>query len=72
MCDHYKQTSGDASLIYVDFWRDDAPARGENGTYSTWIYAREVSLYDTICRHTSPYDITHHHTYSTWIDARVV
>jgi hypothetical protein len=42
MCDHYKQTSGDASLIYVDFWRDDAPARGENGTYSTWIYARVV------------------------------
>ena len=40
--DHITQRSGDAGLSFVDLWRDHAPAYGENGTFSTFIYAREA------------------------------
>eukprot|EP00756_Hemistasia_phaeocysticola_P025912 Hpha_TRINITY_DN16031_c1_g1::TRINITY_DN16031_c1_g1_i2::g.118267::m.118267/K12375/ARSI_J; arylsulfatase I/J len=40
--DHFNQHSGDAGMTYVDLWRDHAPAYGENGTFSTFIYAGEA------------------------------
>ena len=47
--DHQNQHSedddgpGTGSISVVDLWRDTEPAYGENGTFSTFIYAREAS-----------------------------
>lgn len=40
--DHITQHSGDAGLTFVDLWRDHVPAVGENGTFSTFLYANEA------------------------------
>jgi arylsulfatase A-like enzyme len=40
--DHLTQRSTDEGVGFVDLWRDDGPAFGENGTFSTYIYAREA------------------------------
>ena len=37
--DHINQHSSDDNLVFVDLWRDRAPAYGENGTFSTIMYA---------------------------------
>jgi len=40
--DHLNQTSYDEKLLFVDLWRDHGPAYGENGTFSTLLYAKEA------------------------------
>ena len=40
--DHMTQASNDAGRVCVDLWRDSAPAYGENGTFSTFLYAGEA------------------------------
>ena len=40
--DHLTQRSRDDGLSFVDLWRDHGPAHGENGTFSTYLYAREA------------------------------
>lgn len=40
--DHWTQGSNDDGHRCVDLWRDSAPARGENGTFSTFMYAKEA------------------------------
>ena len=40
--DHLTQRSDDGGLSFVDLWRDRGPAYGENGTFSTFLYAREA------------------------------
>ncbi len=38
--DHYTQLqSGEAGCPGVDFWRDDGPAYGQNGTYAAYTYS---------------------------------
>ena len=40
--DHINQHSSDENIVFVDLWRDQAPASGENGTFSTLMYAKEA------------------------------
>ena len=42
--DHYTQISGEDPVMgdLVDLWRDHAPAFGENGTFSGFLYSREA------------------------------
>jgi hypothetical protein len=40
--DHLTQNSNDDGINFVDLWRDHGAARGENGTFSTLIYAAEA------------------------------
>ena len=40
--DHITQHSNDGGITFVDLWRDHAPAYGENGTFSTFMYAKEA------------------------------
>lgn len=53
--DHINQRSGDAGLKFVDLWRDRTPAYGENGTFSTHLYAREAQtvIRDHVQRHSA-------------------
>ena len=40
--DHINQHSSDDNLVFVDLWRDRAPAYRENGTFSTIMYTNEA------------------------------
>ena len=41
--DHWTQRLADGGAGFVDLWRDNAPAAGENGTYSAMLYAAEAA-----------------------------
>ena len=42
--DHWKQDhcAGGPDPRRVDLWQDNGPAWGQNGTYSTWMYAKRA------------------------------
>jgi arylsulfatase A-like enzyme len=57
--DHYTQVSNEDPVVgeLVDLWRDHAPAIGENGTFSGYLYSREAQR--VIKTHAATYGAAH-------------
>ena len=57
--DHYTQVSNEDPVMgeLVDLWRDHAPAIGENGTFSGYLYSREAQR--VIKTHAATYGAAH-------------